>query len=149
LQLRHAHPVLRQPAFFAGRAVEGGDGCKDLAWFHPAGREMTDGDWFDTGLRTIGMYLDGRGLRHRDVRGNVIVDESFLLILHSGDEPIMFAPPGPPYADYYDVVIDTREAGGNPPAAATVPGGDAIHLDGRVVLLLHVVRRAGVAVVSP
>jgi isoamylase len=149
LQLRHAHPVLRQPAFFAGRAVEGGDGCKDLAWFHPAGREMTEGDWFDTGLRTIGMYLDGRGLRHRDVRGNVIIDESFLLILHSGDEPIVFTPPGPPYADFYDVVIDTREAGGHPQTPATVLGGAAIHLAGRVVLLLHVARRADVAVVSP
>jgi len=48
--------------------VADGDGCKDLAWFHPGGREMASDDWFDTGLRTLGMYLDGRGLRHRDRR---------------------------------------------------------------------------------
>ena len=35
-------PVLRQRAFFEGRPVAGGDGCKDLAWFHPAGRELAD-----------------------------------------------------------------------------------------------------------
>src|SRR5207248_3529665 len=64
LALRASAPVLRQPAFFAGRPVPGGDGCKDLAWFHPAGMEMTDDEWFDSGLRTLGMYLDGRGLRH-------------------------------------------------------------------------------------
>ena len=66
--------------------MPGGDGCKDLAWFHPAGRELADADWFDAGLRTIGMYLDGRGLRHRDRRGEVIVDDSYLLLLHAGDD---------------------------------------------------------------
>src|SRR3954464_3562276 len=65
LTLRRAHPVLRQRAFFEGRPVAGEDGRKDLAWFHPAGRELSAGDWFDSGLRSIGMYLDGRALRHR------------------------------------------------------------------------------------
>ena len=55
LALRREHPVLRQPAFFEGIPVEGGDGCKDLAWFHPAGRELSSQDWFDSGLRSIGM----------------------------------------------------------------------------------------------
>ncbi|MBN9618128.1 MAG: glycogen debranching enzyme GlgX, partial [Actinobacteria bacterium] len=84
LALRRAHPVLRQSAFFEGHPLP--DGCKDLAWFHPAGRELAEGDWFDTGLRSIGMYLDGRGLRMRTPRGEPVVDESFLLLLHSGDE---------------------------------------------------------------
>ena len=95
------------------------------------------------------MYLDGRGLRHRDSRGNVIIDDSFLLMLHSGDEPTVFTPPGPPYANRYEVVVDTRRAGGVPDEAAILPGGGAIQLDGRVVLLLRVVRGASVAVVSP
>ena len=37
----------------------GGDGCKDLAWFHPDGREMADADWFDAGLRTH-RHVPGR-----------------------------------------------------------------------------------------
>ena len=94
LALRRRHPVLRQNAFFEGLPVDGGDGCKDLAWFHPAGREMSDDDWFDTGLRTIGMYLDGRALRHRDSRGETIVDDSFLLLLHAGDDDCDFHLPG-------------------------------------------------------
>ncbi len=65
IALRRRSPVLRQRAFFDGRPVPGGDGCKDLAWFHPDGRELADADWFDGGLRTMGMYLDGRGLRDR------------------------------------------------------------------------------------
>ena len=34
---------------------QGSGGCKDLAWFHPADRELRADDWFDVGLRTIGM----------------------------------------------------------------------------------------------
>ncbi|MEO6886769.1 MAG: glycogen debranching protein GlgX, partial [Jatrophihabitantaceae bacterium] len=108
LALRRTSPVLRQRAFFEGRPVPGGDLCKDLAWFHPGGRELGDGDWFDTGLRTIGMYLDGRGLRHRDARGQVIIDDSYLLILHSGDDASTFELPGMPWATGYHPVIDTN-----------------------------------------
>ena len=48
------------------------------------------------GLRTIGMYLDGRGLRHRGPRGEQIIDDSYLMVLHSGDDPVPFALPAMP-----------------------------------------------------
>jgi glycogen operon protein len=135
--------VLRQPAFFEGRAVEDGDGCKDLAWFHPAGRELTEADWYDQGLRSIGMYLDGRGLRHRGRRGEMIIDESFLLLLHSGDEDGLFTVPGAPWAASYDIVVDTQHAGGAPdPAAKPIAGGAAVAMSGRSALLLQVNRNA-------
>jgi glycogen operon protein len=140
LTLRRQHPVLRQPAFFEGRAVEGGDGCKDLAWFHPAGREFTPDDWFDSQLRSIGMYLDGRGLRHRDRRGEVIVDESFLLLLHAGDQSVRWAVPGTPWADNYTVVLDTSRSAGAPAASRVVAGGATVRLTARSVLLLRAER---------
>ena len=140
LTLRRQHPVLRQPAFFEGRAVEGGDGCKDLAWFHPAGREFTADDWFDSQLRSIGMYLDGRGLRHRDRRGEVIVDESFLLLLHAGDQGVRWTVPGTPWADNYSVVLDTSRPAGAPTASRVVAGGAAVRLSARSVLLLRAER---------
>jgi glycogen operon protein len=137
--LRRKHPVLRQSAFFEGHSVSGGDGCKDLAWFHPAGREIAEPDWFDTGLRSIGMYLDGRGLRHRSVRGEMIVDDSFLLLLHSGDEDGVFTLPGRPWAASYEPVIDTTAVSGEPGSAA-VPGGRDLPMRARSVLLLRALR---------
>jgi glycogen operon protein len=137
LALRKAHPVLRQPAFFEGREVADGDGCKDLAWFHPAGREFTEANWFDTQLRSIGMYLDGRGLRHRDRRGRLIMDDSFLLLLHAGDDPVRWTLPGPPWADWYVPVLDTAQPGGTP----SEPRAEgAVDLGARSVLLLRVAR---------
>jgi glycogen operon protein len=139
LRLRRDHPVLRQPAFFEGRPVADGE-CKDLAWFHPAGRELSDADWFDTGLRSVGMYLDGRGLRHRDRRGAMIVDESFLLLLHAGDRAGEFSLPGAPWAAAYEPVVDTSAAGGAPATAALLPAGGTVPMPARSVLLLRIVR---------
>jgi glycogen operon protein len=140
LGLRRSAPVLRQRAFFEGRAVTDGDGCKDLAWFHPAGRELSETDWFDTGLRSIGMYLDGRGLRHRDARGRLIVDDSYLLLLHAGDRSGTFTLPGKPWADEYEVVIDTTNPGGDPGPGPMLAGGTALPVDARTSMLLRVRR---------
>jgi isoamylase len=140
LALRRSSPVLHQPAFFEGRPVPDGDGCKDLAWFHPDGREMTDNDWFDSGLRSIGMYLDGRGLRHRGRRGEVIVGDSYLLVLHAGDGARTFTVPAAPWAAAYEVVIDTTEVGGKPATDALVAGGTALPIGARTSLVLRVRR---------
>jgi isoamylase len=112
------------------------DGCKDLAWFHPAGGELGPQDWFDPALRTIGMYLDGRGLRHRGRRGEPIRAQSYLLLLHSGEQPVTFALPGLPWADRYQAVVDTTEAAGIS-FAEPIEGGTAVTLAGRSVLLLR------------
>jgi glycogen operon protein len=137
IALRRSSPVLRQRAFFEGRAVPGGGGSKDLAWFHPSGRELTDADWFDGDLRTLGMYLDGRGLRDRGERGELIVDDSYLLVLHSGDDATSFTVPGPPWAACYDVVIDTGCASGEPAPGATVSAESSLPLDPRTAVLLR------------
>ena len=140
IALRRSSPVLRQRAFFEGRPVPGGDGSKDLAWFHPSGRELTDADWFDDDLRTIGMYLDGRRLRHRGSRGELIVDDSFLFVLHSGDDLISFALPDAPWASSYERVIDTANPGGVPEPGTSLPGGSPLTVGPRTSLLLRVRR---------
>ncbi|MCW2539154.1 MAG: glycogen debranching enzyme GlgX [Frankiales bacterium] len=137
IALRKSAPVLRQPAFFEGRPVDGGDGCKDLAWFHPDGRELADKDWYDRSLSTVGMYLDGRGLRHRGSRGEKLIDDSYLMLLHSGDEPVDFVLPGSPWADRYPVVLDTGATGGEPSPGVIFAGGATIILAARTVLVLR------------
>jgi isoamylase len=141
ISLRQNSPVFRQRAFFAGRPVPDGDGCKDLAWFHPSGRELADSDWFDSSLRTIGMYLDGRGLRSRGRRGELVVDDSYLLILHSGDEPATVELPGAPWGAAYQAVVDTTRVGGAPtPGSEQVLGEASIVMAPRSCLVLRVVR---------
>jgi len=142
LSLRAQAPVLRQRAFFEGRPVPSGDGCKDLAWFHPAGREVSNTEWFDGNLRSIGMYLDGRGLRHRGTRGEVITDDSYLLVLHAGDDVVTFTLPGPPWATAYEMVIDTTHVGGVPAARSLIAAESGLSLGPRTSMLLRVHRKS-------
>src|SRR5690606_25221550 len=134
--LRHRHPVLRRRAFFSGRA-HSADGLRDLAWFTARGAEMTEGDWYAPAA-TLGMYLSGRDIPGRDEDGAPVVDDSFLAVLHAGDEPVGFVLPGPPWAERYDVVVDTgwEEQASEP--GAEHPAGSVLTVPGRTVLLLRV-----------
>ena len=49
---------------------------------------MTDADWYDQGLRTLGLFLAGDAIRTRGERGETTKDDSFLLWLHSGAAPV-------------------------------------------------------------
>ncbi|MFJ4786862.1 glycogen debranching protein GlgX [Streptomyces sp. NPDC088794] len=136
IDLRHRHPVLRRRAFFSGRA-HSVDGLRDLAWFTARGTEMTERDWYAPAA-TLGMYLSGRDIPGRDERGDPIIDDSFLAVLHAGDRPATFVLPGSPWAERYEVVVDTsKEEQGEAPGAVHRAGA-AITVAARSVLLLRV-----------
>ena len=132
LRLRREHPVFRQRHFFEGRpAVPGGR--KDVAWFAPDGEEMTDAWWWDTDLRTLGMFLAGDGIRTRGPRGERVVGDSFLTWVHAGAEPIAVTlPDGGRWADSYETVLDTSGA-----VRAPAPAGGPYRLGARSVVLLR------------
>jgi glycogen operon protein len=98
---------------------------------------MTEGDWFAPAA-TLGMYLSGRDIPGRDERGAPVVDDSFLAVLHAGERPVSFVLPGPPWAERYEVVLDTgREEQAAPPGVEH-PAGAEITVPARTVLLLKV-----------
>ncbi|MFF5704861.1 glycogen debranching protein GlgX [Streptomyces sp. NPDC012794] len=137
IALRQAHPVLRRRAFFSGRA-QGADGLRDLAWFTPAGAEMTERDWYAPAA-ALGLYLSGRDIPGRDERGRQVTDDSFLALLHAGDRPVEWVLPGAPWATAYELVLDTsREAQAAPPGTRH-QGGEPLTVPARSVLLLRVV----------
>jgi isoamylase len=138
--LRRSAPVLRQEAFFEGHEIPGTGGTRDLAWFAPGGEQLTTSDWFDTGLQTVGMYLDGRGIRHRDERGRPVQDDSYLLQVHAGPEPVTVCLPGSPWSDGYEFVVSTEFPTGAPPRPAIVAPGP-LEMPARSLSLLRVLRR--------
>ncbi|GAA2464788.1 glycogen debranching protein GlgX [Streptomyces lavendulocolor] len=136
LALRHAHPVLRRRAFFSGRP-QGADGLRDLAWFTAAGAEMTEGDWYAR-TATIGMYLSGRDIPGRDARGEPVTDDSFLAVLHAGAEPVDFRLPGPPWAEEYELEVDTAREDQTRAPGTVHPGGEVVTVPARSVMLWRV-----------
>ncbi|MFE9707394.1 glycogen debranching protein GlgX [Streptomyces sp. NPDC005930] len=137
IALRHRHPVLRRRAFFSGRA-HSPHGLRDLAWFTAGGTEMTERDWYAPAA-TLGMYLSGRDIPGRDERGDPIADDSFLAVLHAGEGPAGFDLPGPPWAERYEVVVDTGREEQDRAPGAVHPAGTRITVPGRTVLLLRAV----------
>ncbi|MFF0073885.1 glycogen debranching protein GlgX [Streptomyces sp. NPDC005494] len=136
LALRHRHPVLRRRAFFAG-TPQAPDGLRDLAWFTDRGAEMTEGDWYAPAA-TLGLYLSGRDIPGRDARGGQITDDSFLAVLHADHRPCDFTLPGPPWAQSYEMVLDTSREEQSTAPGTVHQGGTALTVPGRTVLLLRV-----------
>ncbi|MGW4163731.1 glycogen debranching protein GlgX [Streptomyces sp. NPDC004788] len=136
LALRHRHPVLRRGAFFSGRP-QGADGLRDLAWFTTEGTEMTERDWYAPAA-TLGLYLSGRDIPGRDARGEQVLDDSFLAVLHAGPRPVRFRLPGPPWAESYELVVDTALEDQSGPPGTVHPGGEKITVAERSVVLLRV-----------
>lgn len=136
LALRHRHPVLRRRAFFAG-TPQAPDGLRDLAWFTSQGTEMTEGDWYAPAA-TLGLYLSGRDIPGRDARGGQITDDSFLAVLHADHRPCDFLLPGPPWAQSYELVLDTSREDQSAAPGTRHRGGTALTVEGRSVLLLRV-----------
>ncbi|MFE3287574.1 glycogen debranching protein GlgX, partial [Streptomyces sp. NPDC059233] len=134
--LRQAHPVLRRRAFFSGRP-QGVDGLRDLAWFTPAGVEMTERDWYAPAA-ALGMYLSGRDIPGRDERGRQVTDDSFLVLLHTGDRPVPWVLPGAPWADAYEVVLDTSREDQAAAPGTRHRGGETVTVPARAVVLLRV-----------
>jgi glycogen operon protein len=130
LALRREHPVLRQRHFFEGRSAEPG-GRKDLAWFAPTGAEMTDADWFDAGRATLGMFFAGDAIRALGPRGERVVDTSYLIWLHAGDEPVDVTLPGDQWAARYEPVLGTA-----PPSARAHAPGERLTLGARSLVVL-------------
>ena len=137
-RLRAEHPTFRRKRFFTGttvRTVEGeAERLNDIVWLHPEGRPMEGGDWEADGAKSLGMYLNGRGIAGLDATGNRIVDDHFLLYFNGGHEDVDVVLPPDEYAHGWDEVIDTAGA-----ALAEEPHlpGATVTLYARSVLVLR------------
>ncbi|MDX6307487.1 MAG: isoamylase [Nocardioidaceae bacterium] len=124
LRLRAEHPVLRQRFFFAGRPLLDG-GRKDISWLTPGGNEMGPDDWADSGARTLGVFLAGDSLRGQDAEGEPMKDTSYVMWLHSGEEPVDVTLPKE-WAGHYIEVFRTDSAADPAPLE---PGASVSLLD--------------------
>jgi isoamylase len=125
LRVRRDHPVLRRRSFLLGREAHS-LGAADVAWFTAGGTEMTEPDWHEAGMATLGMLLVG--------------DPGLYLLVHAGLEPVDACLPGRPWADRYELLLDTSD---ERPAAHPAPGpppGFRMPVPARTVRVLRVHR---------
>jgi glycogen operon protein len=134
-RLFHQHPVLRRRKFFQGRRIRGSE-VKDLAWFRPDGREITDEDWNNWHTRCLGLRLSGDAIEELDVRGNHIVDHTLLMLLNAHYEPLPFVLPAYQTPVRWEALVDTRTTTGRLPSLF-LRGGETYILEARSLALLR------------
>ncbi|GAA4973486.1 glycogen debranching protein GlgX [Yinghuangia aomiensis] len=111
-RLRHDHPVFRRRRFFHGRPVQGThDDLTDIAWFTPAGDEMTDADWREATAKSLAVFLNGQAISEPDPRGQAISDDSFLLLFNASHRDLEFRIPLNHGASW-TVLAETADAAG-------------------------------------
>ncbi len=107
IRLRQAHPVFHRRRFFQGRQIQG-SAVKDLSWFRPDGKEMTEEEWTDWAGRCLGLRLAGDAIEEVDEMGHAIVDDTFLLLLNAHHEDVPFVLPAHRPRMRWELVLDTR-----------------------------------------
>jgi glycogen operon protein len=137
----HQHLVLRRRKFFQGRKIRGSE-VKDLAWFRPDGKEMTDEDWSNPHAHCVGLRLAGDAIEEADARGNRIVDDTLLMLLNASHEPLSFILPAHRAKVRWEVILDTKEATGVR-RRRLMRGGESYELEARSMALLRLRRDVG------
>jgi glycogen operon protein len=127
IDLRRSRLWLRRDTFLKG--TRRGAHAKDVTWLHASGREMTDADWNDVGLRSIAVHMDGAPSRTAGA-GDLLV------VFNADDAPAGFVLPAPPEGSSWQVLFDT--AGTMVAGAAPRLGqGQVLHAGGRSTVLLE------------
>jgi glycogen operon protein len=111
IQLRKSHPVFCRRRWFQGQPIKG-VGVEDIAWFLPDGAEMTEEHWNESFAKSLGVFLNGRGIHTPDPQGNPIVDDSFYIIFNAHDDAIEFTLPEQRYGRQWKTVLDTAQEDG-------------------------------------
>jgi isoamylase len=105
IELQQRHPVFRRKKYFQGRHLRG-SGVRDLTWLRADGQEMTDHEWNAGWVRTLGVRLAGDALGEVDENGDLLQDDTLLLLLNAHTEPVRFTLPGEPGV-VWEVLVDT------------------------------------------
>jgi glycogen operon protein len=108
IALRRGQPVLTRRQFFQGRPIRGG-GVKDITWFEPNGREMSDETWNASSVRGLGVRLLGTEIEEVDEQGDAIAGDTLFLMFNAHHEAIRFVLPRHTARQGWERLLDTAE----------------------------------------
>lgn len=134
IAFRKSHPVFCKRRWFQGQPIKG-LGVEDIAWFLPDGAEMDEMHWNSHFAKSLGIYLNGQGIRAPGPKGERIVDDSFYLLFNGHHDVLPFTLPPKRYAPEWNVILNT--ATGAFDSSELYAAGDTLNVEGRSILLLH------------
>lgn len=130
-----AHATFRRKHWFRGMPIKG-IGLEDIGWFLPNGEEMPDESWNHDFAKSLGIFLNGKGIRHMDPKGKPIYDDSFYIIFNAHYEPVEYTLPPEKYGSEWRKVIDTADACVSDDGQVLKPG-DSFAVESRSVVVFR------------
>ncbi|HYF03862.1 MAG TPA: glycogen debranching protein GlgX [Patescibacteria group bacterium] len=103
-----SHPLFQRKNWFKGQPIKG-VGVEDIEWFSPDGTEMSDEDWNSGFAKSLGVYLNGKGIHSMGPKGELIIDDSFYIIFNASDSALPCKLPCDKFGENWMKVIDTAE----------------------------------------
>jgi isoamylase len=134
-KLRASHPVFRRRRFFTGD--DAADGLPDIAWLNADGDAMNSDDWSATTMRPLAVFLNGQAITEPGLRGQNIVDDSFLLLFNPGYEDVEMTLPDGPFGKRWQPLVDTANDTVNEERSRTVTAGSKRKVIARSVVVLR------------
>src|SRR6056297_146670 len=133
VDLRWKHPIFTRQKWFQGRSINGSE-LHDIAWFSPGGHHMTEDNWMEGFAKCIMIFMNGKAIPGRSPRGNIIEDNSFLILVNAYHETVDFTLPGPEWAEKWKIVLDTS-FGGFKEEDEIREAGTVLAVEGRTFIL--------------
>lgn len=134
IHFRKNHPVFRRRGWFQGLPVLH-LGLEDIAWFLPQGTEMTEENWTHDYAKSLGIFLNGQGIRSKGPKGEHIIDESFYVIFNAYHDELEYILPEKKYGTKWTKILDTFENTINEDQGIYA-AKDPITVQGRSIVLL-------------
>ena len=135
IHLYKHHPSFSRRGWFQGRPIKG-IGLEDIAWFLPDGNEMTEENWNHDFAKSLGVYLNGQGIRSVGPKGEKITDDSFYIIFNAYHGPLDYKLPSVKYGPGWIKIIDTAEDKITEENGESYQPEQVIKVQGRSVILL-------------
>ena len=133
IELRRDHPAFRRRKWFQGLPIKG-KGLEDIAWFLPEGAEMSEENWNHDFAKSLGVFLNGKGLHHVGPRGEKIIDDDFYLIFNSHFEALDYSLPQKLAHKKWTKILDTSD---DNLEKEGVRNDEIVTVQGRSVVLLQ------------
>jgi glycogen operon protein len=135
IHFRRNHPVFRRRRWFQGEPVHKPGDVEDIEWFLPEGTKMTQENWLHDYAKSLGVYLNGHGIRTVGPKGEQIIDDSFYVIFNAYHDRLDYTLPPRKYGKQWTKIIDTSKS-----MMTTEEGsfaaGEVIVVEGRSVVVL-------------
>jgi glycogen operon protein len=136
IRLRREHPALHRRRFFQDRSIHGRR-VREVEWFGPDGRELSEAAWFEATVGPLGMLLNGQEMDEIDEQGQQLHDDILLLLLNPGPKVLRFILPTVPGGSTWEPLLDSSK-----PDVEILPSvrhGAAYRMLGRSLALLRLV----------